>query len=421
MLENIGKFVHFLASGFGENRTGKAGKTKRPRTVEDTIQVLEPLATLITDWPKGFESHVEQQLRAGNPNAASAPDRLGNWYHRLMQFRDPAYAPFKEAVGRVVEREFKGSHPGRLVSSETRDWLPAKTVAERLGVSPQRLVEAVQKGEIAGKINKSGFGHQHVVIPKFEVAVIASERRAFWSGMQAREFLGVGRKQFDLLRECGVIFEVPESERPVLADGRFFSTSLIELVAHIRVAATDAGGDTVAFSDLTLRRTTDKAAMKKLMELICEGTVQASAASPDAKLAEFRFLKSDVEHVLRSERHSLDWTANDVAKLTGWKAQSVTHWCKEGLLESRTVPHGTGVSFLVSPAQLATFQSRFVPVATLAKHKGTTSRKLLSEFARLGINTYGAERKDGTSRGHLIRFADLVSRQSVLASCAASD
>ncbi|WP_353329631.1 hypothetical protein [Phaeobacter sp. NW0010-22] len=408
LLKNIGRFVHFLASGFGENRTGKAGKTKRPRTVEDTIQLLEPLASLLTDWPKGFETHVEQRLRAGNSNAASAPECLGNWYHRLMQFRDPAYDPFKEAVGRVVGREFNGSHPGRLVSGATRDWLPAKEVAERLGVSAQRLVEAVQKGEIAGKINQSGFGHQHVVIPKFEVAIIASERRAFWSGMQAKEFLGVGRKQFDLLKECGVIFEVPESERPVLADGRFFSASLIELVARIRVAATDAGGDTVAFSNLTQRRTTDKVALKKLMELICEGAVQAIAVSPDAKLAEFRFQKTDVEYVLKSERHSLDWTANDVAKLTGWKAQSVTHWCKEGLLESRTVSHGTGVSFLVSPMQLAAFQSEFVPLGTIAKSRNTTSRKLLSGLAKRGIKTHGAAIEGKTSRGHLVKLRDLA-------------
>lgn len=32
----------------------------------------------------------------------------------------------------------------------------------------------------------------------------------------------------------------------------------------------------------------------------------------------------------------MDWTATDVAKLTGWKAQSVTHWCRSGLLASRS-------------------------------------------------------------------------------------
>ncbi|SLN11032.1 hypothetical protein TRL7639_00049 [Falsiruegeria litorea R37] len=184
--------------------------------------------------------------------------------------------------------------------------------------------------------------------------------------------------------------------------------TLIELVSRIRRKATDAGGDTVAFSDLTLRRTTDKIALKKLLELICEGTVQATLASLDAKLADFRFLKSDVEYVLKSERHSLDWTANDVAKLTGWKAQSVTHWCKEGLLESRTVSHGIGVSFLVSPMQLAAFQSEFVPLGTIAKSRNTTSRKLLSGLAKRGIKTHGAVIEGKTSRGHLVKLRDLA-------------
>lgn len=129
----------------------------------------------------------------------------------------------------------------------------------------------------------------------------------------------------------------------------------------------------------------------------------------EAPLAEFQFSRSDVEEVLRSERHSLDWTANDVANLTGWKAQSVAHWCKEGLLEARTVPHGNGISYLISPTNLATFQSLYVPVVTLAKAQGTASRKLLGDFANRNIPTYGAEREGETSRGHLIKLTDLLS------------
>lgn len=405
---SIGRFVHFLASSFIQNRTGKMGKTTMPKTISEAQLLLSPVAPLLANWPYGFEDHVRQRMASGNPGAKSAPERLGKWYQRLMQFKDPAYEPYRDSVARVIVQEFNGSYVGGLVSCEPKEWMTANEAATFLGVSAKRLVEAVKKQEIAGKQTYSGLGHCHTVIPRREVSTIAAEREQFWNGKQAREYLGAGRRHFDLLKESGLVIEVPTGERPTLTDGKIYSQSLRELVRAIRASVIEAPGDSLAFSELTLRRTTDRVALKKLLELICNGSIPACSAQPDAKLSDFRFLKSEVESVLRSERHSLDWSANDVAKLTGWKPETVTNWCKQGVIESRTVSHGPSVGYLISPAQLLFFQSRFVPVSTLAKAKGTSSRKLLSEFSKLGIKTHGATNEGATSRGHLVKLEDLV-------------
>ncbi len=80
-----------------------------------------------------------------------------------------------------------------------------------------------------------------------------------------------------------------------------------------------------------------------------------------------------------------------------------------GLLGSRTVPHGPSESFLVKPQQLVIFQSEYMPVATLARSRGTTSRKLLSDFESKGIETHGAQMEGKTTRGHLVKLSDLAS------------
>ena len=405
---SAGKFVHFLASGFTTNRTGKEGKTAIPITVADTVAFLKPVAPLLNDWPKGFSEHVEGRLAHAKGEANSAPAALGNWYQRLMKFREPAYRPYHDAVAQVVESCFEGSYAGALASAEQRTWLPAKQAAAKIGISPQRLAAAVQKKEIQGNLSRSGFGHEHTVVSTAQVRKIASDRDRYWDGRKARGILGVTRRQFDLLKEMALIEETPAVDRPPLTDGGFDSLRLESLLANIRRHAVSRAGQTIAFSEITLRRTTDRAALQHVFERIFSGQISALKATVDMRLGEFLFQRSEVEAELSRGRFSRDWTAHDVAKLTGWKSQSVVHWCRLGLLEAREREHGPNVAYLISPEQLAKFQSEFVPVATIAKAGRTSSRKLLSQLEKRGIATHGSQRECATTRGHLLRIADVA-------------
>ncbi|WP_108860840.1 hypothetical protein [Ruegeria sp. Alg231-54] len=152
------------------------------------------------------------------------------------------------------------------------------------------------------------------------------------------------------------------------------------------------------FNQLNLRRTTDRVALMHVLRQISSGAIKPVVANKDMRLGELHILVSDIDREFGTQWLSKDWTANDVAKLTGWKAQAVTHWCKLGLLGSRTVSHGGGESFLVRPQQLADFQSQYMPVAPLARSRGKTSRKLLSNFESKAIETDGAQFEGKTTR-----------------------
>lgn len=404
---NVGRFVQFLASGFQQNRTGKEGKTATPKTVTETVTLLKPVAPLLENWPHGFKGHVEERLASGDQNLNSAPARLGNWYQRLMSFKEPAYQPYKDCVADVIAQNFNGTYSGTLSASQPRQWLTAKEAASEIGVSSQRLVEAVSSGQVLGKMANSGLGHRHTVVSASEVEEIKANRSLFRDGKLVRDRLGVSRGQFNLLKGADVIKEVLKQERPPLVDGGFDVSVIDASVEFIRNSAQERDGDTIAFKDLSLRRTTDRAALTRLFKSIFAGEISAVVAEVGLLLAEFRFLEADIKRELRPGRHSLDWTAYDVATITGWKHQCVTQWCKLGLLEARSEPHGRGVGFLISPASLAKFQGEYVPVATLAKSRGSSSRKLLAEFEIRGIKTCGSESEGSTSRGHLVSLADL--------------
>lgn len=408
MPNDVGRFVCFLASSFLENRTGKNGKTTMPKTISDAVQLLEPVAALLQDWPRGFENHVRQRLTESSSEENSAPARLGKWYHRLMKFTDPAYDQFRLAVARVVAQEFNGSYVGGLALNDERDWLSAKEASADLGITAQRLVDAISRKQIAGTKSRSGFGHTHTVIPRFEVRNIAAERNRYCDGMSIRNLTGLSRKQFELLREAGVACEVAVQDRPALVDGGFDRMALLEHISQIRSSVEYQPGETVKLSELSLRRTTDRSALLHLFRLVFERKIKPVVADEDMALSEFEFLKSEIDGGLSTLRFSRDWTAHDVAKIAGWKPQSVVHWCRLGLLEARQVQHGPNVSYLISPEKLARFQAAFVPVATLAKSRGTSSRKLMESLAEREIPTHGAQPEGRTSRGHLVRLSDLI-------------
>ncbi|WP_082677514.1 TniQ family protein [Ruegeria profundi] len=405
---DIGGFLHFLASSFSQNRTGKTGKTRLPKTVSESVALLEPVAKLLHNWPHGFEDHVSERLTASASKENSAPAKLGKWYHRLMKFKEPAYDPFRSAVARVVAEEFNGSYVGAIVVSSQREWVSAKEASAELNISPQRLVEAVQKKHIAGKQSQSGYGHTHTVIPRLELVNIAADRDRYCSGLEVQRLLGIHRKQFELLREAGVVSEVAVQHRPALVDGGFDRVALLDSITKLRSSADHRPGDTVKLFELNLRRTTDRSALLHLFRLVFECKIRPVVADEDMALSSFEFLKSEIDDELSTLRFSRDWTAHDVAKIAGWKPQSVVHWCRLGLLEARQVQHGPNLSYLISPEQLARFQATFVPVATLAKSRGTSSRKLMESLADREIPTHGAEPEGRTSRGHLVRLSDLL-------------
>ena len=136
-------------------------------------------------------------------------------------------------MGRVVSKEFSGTYLGSLQVDESREWVSAKEAAQEIGITSQRLVEAVQKKQIAGKQSRSGYGHTHTVIPRLEVHNILADRERYCDGTTIRNLLGVSRKQLDLLREAAVVSEIVLEDRPPLIDGGFDKIALADRLARI--------------------------------------------------------------------------------------------------------------------------------------------------------------------------------------------
>ncbi len=107
------------------------------------------------------------------------------------------------------------------------------------------------------------------------------------------------------------------------------------------------------------------------------------------------------------------YTAKDVAALTGWKHECVTHWCKLGLLNSSRARRGGADTFDISAKDLVEFQKRYVVLADLARDLGTSSRALRLALLEKGAEIIGEKATEATTRCALVRTSSMGNTLSV--------
>ncbi|WP_135502913.1 TniQ family protein [Roseovarius aestuariivivens] len=400
---DIGEFIFFLASGGVETVTGKQGKTPLPRSLEETRGFLLEASRLICDWPYAFRDEVVRRLRKGDTRASSAPAQLGRWYQRLMSFEGDAYADFREALSDVVRQEFDGMYVGGIqIASDERDWISAAEAARQLHIRSDRLVGAVGRGQVPGRQKTSGFGHRHTMLHKTILEEIRANRSRFVEKAKVREFLGISRKQYDILEEAGGFAACLPESVPPLVDGSHDLDALRRFVQSIAKRAVEPEGDTVALSDLNLRFTTDRTGLIEVIRNIISHDLRPATGTTDGLFSTFRFARAAIDAILTDVRRGPGLTVQQVAELTGWKGQCISQWCQQGLLKHRYFDHAGGVGRVIAHEDLMDFQAKFVPVASLARQINTSPRFLIARLQDAGVQTAGAFQDGAAWRGHLV-------------------
>jgi hypothetical protein len=253
-----------------------------------------------------------------------------------MRFRSEAYGDFRVALSEVAAEAFDGSYGGAALPADTeRAWISAAEAARLLGVRAERVVDAVSTGHLEGRLHRSGFGHRHTVVSREAVEALQAAREAALYKTGARDLLGITKAQYRLMEEAGVLTPTLLAEKHPLVDGVHDREALARMVNRIAEKADYLTGETVAFSDISLRFTTDKAALLDLLRAIIAGEIAPCRKSIHGKLGDFAFPRAHLKTYLQDRRHDRGWSIEEVAEVTGWKSQCLAHWCDLGLLGVR--------------------------------------------------------------------------------------
>ncbi|MGT2506883.1 TniQ family protein [Cupriavidus basilensis] len=395
-----------------------------PKSIAEAVDLLEPLETLLADWPAGFRSHVEGRIDAGKPDARTLNTLLGPWYIGLRKLcQGTALEPFLKVIIEVAAVRFDGAlglDSAKAMVEEATEYVRASDAAQAIGVSVSRMHKAIQTGECDSRTRRVGTRGQVYEIPRAEVTRI-QERRSEWvSAAQACELAGVPESVLEHMMSAGVIRSDVNWRQDILKGGLVEHSSILEMVEHIGEAAEPSAAtddEKLTWAGLTSRRMGDRQAIRSVMQAIAEGKVKAIARG--RRLGDMAFRRADVASYFGTPLLEAGMSIQQLSKFTGWKWESISHWINEGLLDSQSIVLRGQPCRVVLPHQLLAFRQNFVPLADLARGMGTKS----SALSRLlsGIELVGAQQLPGGAvRGGLIRIAEL-GRLAVLGARAGQD
>jgi hypothetical protein len=381
-----------------------------PKSVAEAVELLAVLEDLLADWPRGFEGHVALRIAAGPAGARTLNRLLGQWYgHVKRAGQTKGLRPFLEAVVRVAARDFDGAlglDTAEAVATRVTGYLRVAEAAKAAGVGRDQLLGAVKAGLVKHRTRR--FGTRGLV---YEVTAAEVERirrsRAQWIGeAEACELADVTLSVLRNIVAARVIAAEPGWRADVFKGGPIDRASLDDLLVRLNKAAVmeSAPGEVLSWSELTSRRMGDKQAIQAVMQAASCGRLHPLRKAKTVGQVQFR--RDAVMPYFGTPVLEAGMSVQQLAKATGWKWESISHWMELGLLESTSIALRGQPCRVVAPQHLLQFMRAYLPLADLAHAMGTTSTALADQLH--DIEVIGAKPlPNGARRGGLIRIADL--------------
>ena len=406
---SVVQLIRTLCQQFDVSVTGPRKNAAAPRSVQEAILFLGPLDHLLTDWPHRFEAHVSERIAAGNPEARTLNSLLGRWYQQVKGASSSTpLQVFLKAVIQVATRDFNGI-VDHLAAAEigVETHLALATAAKQLGIGRDSLVQHLKSGNAAYRTRRLGTRGLCYEMPVEEVARLTAARERWVSIDSASALLGIGPSILARLGSIGLV-TVDINWREDLTKGGpvlFDSLTAFETRARAHVNKVKTSESTIAIKELNSRRIGDKKAIESVLRGISNGELCAVGAGE--KLGSLRYKVSEVKRYFGRPVLDAGLSVNQLAKLTGWKWESIRHWIDEGLLESHEITLRGQPCKVVMPEQLLAFSQTYVPLVTLAHALDSKSSALLERLG--GIKLLGGKPLPGGAvRGALVRLSDLA-------------
>lgn len=116
-------------------------------------------------------------------------------------------------------------------------------------------------------------------------------------------------------------------------------------------------------------------------------------------------------HIIGNSQAVTLMTAEHLARITGWKSESIRHWVKSGLLAGDPTETRGRVVYWIGMRAVHDFMRRYKVVSELARQLGTSPKALSEKLHKLGIPIIGAQVvSPGVTRGGLVELRQILMR-----------
>jgi hypothetical protein len=407
--QRIAQLVKVLCQGF-ELTSGPARRNAAaPQSISQAIEFLAPLERLLERWPKGYEAHVRARIAAGSPQSRTLRALLGRWYQQLRELAlDEPLNQFIVPVQRVAAIEFDGVVNAADVDRwEDLRYVRLSDAAKHGQMTVPTLRRAIETNQIGHRTRRSGARGKVFEVLREDLDRIVSARSGWITEANASSLLGVPPKVLGNMAAAGLLEADYDWVKDVQKGGPIRAASIDRLIQALMAnqASETAGAECIAFKDLTSRRLGDNTAIRSLMRAIFTGEVAAQSGA--GLVGDLVYKLSDVRRFFGTPLLEAGLSISQLAKLTGWKHESIDHWLEQGLMESHAITLRGQPCRVVMPAQLLAFNRTYMPMSDLAKLVGHRSSFMSRRLEQIGV-IGGKPTGRSSERGMVVRLADIA-------------
>jgi hypothetical protein len=241
-----------------------------------------------------------------------------------------------------------------------------------------------------------------------------------------RKYLGTALNQLEVLKRTGLNESVlkqltrvgllPKRARAVwdlnvrkpydLADVQAVESFLFGLIE-----SNTATTHTIALNEINRRIGTSRMAIDEVFEHIAQGTLRPINAGEASHLGQLLFDKDALTHLIGSSQAVTLMTAEHLARITGWKSESIRHWVKSGFLAGEPAEARGRVVYWVGMRAVHDFMGRYKVISELARQLETSPKSLTEKLHKMGIPILGAQAvAPGVTRGGLVELKQILVR-----------
>lgn len=372
---------------------------------------------LLWSWPTRFDEALGARL--ASTEGPGLAKRLGGWYRELHQrYTDPAYDCLRQALVQHLSLNFDG-HLNLRISTidpqhlQDKCWLSSEEAGRLIGIGSELVRSAVTTGEIKGKVTVKG-KNRFVSIHREVVQKVRQDRLRFLTTTEVRRRLGVSKLVFERLMQSGALDRKTKSQRPPLVSAEFLAADVEALVVRLHQGIQHREVDQSAWTglqDISIRRgIPDRAICLVLQKILHQEILPVAVIAGVPGISGLRFDLAELKACFEEEQPELLLSITQLARLQGWKHESIKEWIETGLLAARQESVNGKPHWMIPLADLLKFMSEFAVLADLARRTNTRSIWLLNRLKPVGVQPALAPRTgQGTRRGMLLRIDDLVS------------
>lgn len=152
-------------------------------------------------------------------------------------------------------------------------------------------------------------------------------------------------------------------------------------------------------------------AIDEVFEHIGQGTLRPINAGEVTHLGQLLFDKEALTHIIGNSQAVTLMTAEHLARITGWKSESIRHWVKSGLLAADPAETRGRVIYWIGMRAVHDFMGRYKVVSELARQLETSPKSLTEKLHKMGIPILGAQAvSPGVTRGGLVELRQILVR-----------